>query len=1163
MNRILTRHCVFDRKILSKHKRSLLSIAVASAILMTPSVSNAIEYVDVNQYVKLKVYQIGDQYEDTSGYETVEADVPAETLAKVVKSFEYWLPLIGNRNINQVPAVIALVQKTTADGNAFASSIPVPNGPYKSYSEVSAALFGNYFGDGGHAFSEELGDITLHFPEAGTTWYEYTMTNLPQVGNNPDLTSTIIHEMTHALGMSSQVSKIGSVYKFDVDSSSLPEEVHLISKFSEGLVDIYGNHAKQGMEIAINTGPDPDKFVVMSQTPYAGVYFTGQNVREVLNGAKIAYPTTSTSSYTFDDVENGIPVNCFEGVGAESSDFSHLELQNGLMSHQQYRNFNILMEAELAVLQDCGVQLDRRNAYGYSVYHSGENESNIRYFVNNNPYYKRTSDGQWIVGEHNPTAYGTGLHVYGRYNSILQNAEILSSGAYGIGIRVDGVNNSIYIPSSSRVEAIGTGGIGVLYAWGKNHTLNIAGSVKAAGNAVQFDFGDNCLGNTNEYQGSYIRTSEGSEAMLYDELKGPLVKEFNLSGSISGGENAIYISKNAYVDKINILKGASISGNIVSMWDPVTSVNGTDKGGLSDSEAADLKTTLSFGYATDLDGKVDYSRGDPDFNLRYNGNIIGEDSLNLLFAGGKTSINGSVRVQEVNILEGATLGGNADYTLTNFNNAGTLAPGNSIGTISISGNYVQDSSGVLFMEYNSGGGTDKLIITGNGDFDGQIHIAPYGSYFADGAKTDVSLADMIQVSGLTTLSNPEFAMTALLDYSIPSPTLLQTVEVKSLGTFPDVVYTTTITRRPFAYSRYATSDNARRMGYGFDKAASRAYGLLTDAVAALDYSSIDGRDISFALEQMNPSVYANALQGIFDHQQILSDFTNSQINTSLSQGVGQNSYAQTYITYGRRGHGIEAVDKSCNYGVIAGTDIVQDNSILKGIYINANQRYIRGNNKSTVKDNSLYAGARYQLPLSSDNSFRFSTDGRVGFDKIRTERSVAFLSVRDNFKEDYSVYGATLSSRLSYAIQAQNYCVQLHGGFDYSYLHSTSVDEGYSATAISMDSDNFNSLKTCLGVSFVSDEYKTSSGLTLNFNGSLFYRHELLEKYGTYSARFNNAVNGDFTHEVYTLGKNSIDFMLAPKFVLGDASLEVSAGGSVYPGDGSNFFGRVNYLFRF
>lgn len=49
-----------------------------------------------------------------------------------------------------------------------------------------------------------------------------------------------------------------------------------------------------------------------------------------------------------------------------------------------------------------------------------------------------------------------------------------------------------------------------------------------------------------------------------DELDDALVDNYNISGVLKGGKNAIYIGKNAFVKNINVNNGANISGDITS-----------------------------------------------------------------------------------------------------------------------------------------------------------------------------------------------------------------------------------------------------------------------------------------------------------------------------------------------------------------------------------------------------------------------------------------------------------------------------------------------------------------------------------------------------------------------------------------------------------------------
>ena len=92
------------------------------------------------------------------------------------------------------------------------------------------------------------------------------------------------------------------------------------------------------------------------------MYFRGPHVSEVLNGAfSNSIPVNGYQDYFYEDY----------GITLFYAELSHLELERSLMSHQRYRNYTMLLEAELAVLQDIGHDIDRSLFYGHSIYNDG------------------------------------------------------------------------------------------------------------------------------------------------------------------------------------------------------------------------------------------------------------------------------------------------------------------------------------------------------------------------------------------------------------------------------------------------------------------------------------------------------------------------------------------------------------------------------------------------------------------------------------------------------------------------------------------------------------------------------------------------------------------------------------------------------------------------
>jgi len=85
-------------------------------------------------------------------------------------------------------------------------------------------------------------------------------------------------------------------------------------------------------------------------------------------------------------------------------------------------------------------------------------------------------------------------------------------------------------------------------------------------------------------------------------------------------------------------------------------------------------------------------------------------------AAGRTRIN-TVATTNATVASGATLDGTGRI-VGNLVNNGTLAPGNSIGTLTVQGNYTQNAGGVLEIEFDANGNIDLLDVTGNAVLNG-------------------------------------------------------------------------------------------------------------------------------------------------------------------------------------------------------------------------------------------------------------------------------------------------------------------------------------------------------------------------------------------------------------------------------------------------------------
>ena len=79
---------------------------------------------------------------------------------------------------------------------------------------------------------------------------------------------------------------------------------------------------------------------------------------------------------------------------------------------------------------------------------------------------------------------------------------------------------------------------------------------------------------------------------------------------------------------------------------------------------------------------------------------------------GTLAVNGSI-TSNVTVGSGGTLGGTGTIA-GNVAIAGILAPGNSIGTLTVNGNYAQNAGSTYTVEVNAAGQSDNINVTGHG-----------------------------------------------------------------------------------------------------------------------------------------------------------------------------------------------------------------------------------------------------------------------------------------------------------------------------------------------------------------------------------------------------------------------------------------------------------------
>lgn len=542
---------------------------------------------------QFNIYHPGEIFKIEGEEQDAVFEIPQEYIVPLFQAAQNW----GDR-IEGTPLTPIIYSYTSIyEYNAAAGSpyISVAESPYK-VTKTNAKLHNWTIITPPEELAETDGDgfvfIGLGISEQNPGWQPYSGLHPLYHNELPDINPVMLHEMMHSLGVTSGVN---TFFEDDGDNNYY---------FSESATDpltIYDSHlriytgdADPITDPANEIAPSPGEVIGLAgyDVETYSPYFIGTNVIKALgndddydtarqnivdNGGLVNY-----SDYYFESGVSypkvyALPIHPTDGENENGNityDLSHIELRNSYMSHQDFRNWLVPMEVELALMKDLGYNVELRKYFGKS------------YYLNNQTDTYTAGFGEWegtaYTGAPSTINQAVGIHVYGDNNNITQTTnDITMLGEGSIGVRIDGVGNTYTLDSNTNIEANGKENLGIAVTWGSNHEVNIdnGASVVASGEdgiAASFDYGSNIFGTSaSNIKGSYINymAEMGFNFNPDIENQGALVTNFNVDGTLQGDKAAIYISDNAYVENININNGAQIKGDIISEWNSLSSSN--------------------------------------------------------------------------------------------------------------------------------------------------------------------------------------------------------------------------------------------------------------------------------------------------------------------------------------------------------------------------------------------------------------------------------------------------------------------------------------------------------------------------------------------------------------------------------------------------------------
>jgi len=211
-----------------------------------------------------------------------------------------------------------------------------------------------------------------------------------------------------------------------------------------------------------------------------------------------------------------------------------------------------------------------------------------------------------------------------------------------------------------------------------------------------------------------------------------------------------------------------------------------------------------------------------------------------LVTGGRLAVNGSI-TSDVTVGAGGTLGG-AGTIVGSVTNSGLLAPGNSIGTLTVNGTLVMSAGSTYQVEANSLRRADRTNVTG----------AP-GTATLNGGIVSVLAAPGVYAPATTyTILNATGGVTGTLAGASTNLPFLQA----SLSYDPGNVF---LTLTPGGFARGAATVNQAAVGAALDRSVAGATGDFATVIGTLAGVSLQqGQAAMDAISGQNYSGFATA-----------------------------------------------------------------------------------------------------------------------------------------------------------------------------------------------------------------------------------------------------------------------------------------------------------------
>lgn len=211
-------------------------------------------------------------------------------------------------------------------------------------------------------------------------------------------------------------------------------------------------------------------------------------------------------------------------------------------------------------------------------------------------------------------------------------------------------------------------------------------------------------------------------------------------------------------------------------------------------------------------------------------------------AGGKLVVNGT-QASPVSVEAAGTLSGTG--TVAAIDNYGAVAPGNSVGTLTVAGDYVARPGSVYEVEVDADGGSDRLAVSGHATLAGTLKLE--GELF----RQDVAYS-LITAQGITGQFDAIDATTT----AFLAPTLRYGAGV-----------TLNLERNDMPFSRYLHTSNQKSAGAALDEGSDDTPAGMSNVYDAV--LNDDGSGLAAIMDELSGEVHASTQSALMSTSSVV------------------------------------------------------------------------------------------------------------------------------------------------------------------------------------------------------------------------------------------------------------------------------------------------------